>query len=287
MTTPPDAGSTASYVDLHAHSTASDGALPPSDAVAAAKAAGLEAFALTDHDTLAGIAEAQVAADAAGIRLVPGVELSVHRGAEEIHLLGLHIRDVKALQERLARYREFRRARAEEMVQRLQANGVPVQMDAVLAEADGGAIGRPHVARALVSGGHAKDMREAFDRWLGAGKPAYVDKERLDIEDGIALIHEAGGISVLAHPGSGGRREFIEPLVAIGLDGVEVRHPSHSRDDEQRLAALAAHFGLVISGGSDWHGAQQGGRVLGAMKVPAAWLATQDQLVAQRRGAAA
>lgn len=292
MTAPRGAAGTgaeqaASFVDLHAHSTASDGALPPSEAVAAAHAAGLAAFALTDHDTLGGIAEAQVAADALGLRLVPGVELSVHRGAEEIHLLGLHIRDVKAMQDRLARYREFRRARAVQMVERLNANGIAITMDAVETEAAGGAIGRPHVARAMVAGGFAKDLREAFDRWLGAGRPAYVDKERLDIEDGIALIHAVGGIAVLAHPGSGGRRESIEPLVAVGLDGVEVRHPSHSRDDEQRLAALAAHFGLVISGGSDWHGAQQGGRVLGAMQVPMAWLEAQDRRVAERRGAGA
>lgn len=278
-----DAAGAAAFVDLHAHSTASDGALPPSEAVSAAHAAGLAAFALTDHDTLAGIPEAQVAADALGLRLVPGVELSVHRGAEEIHLLGLHIRDVKELQERLARYREFRRTRAVQMVERLNANGIAVTMEGVEREADGGAIGRPHVARAMVSGGFAKDLREAFDRWLGAGRPAYVDKERLDIEDGIALIHAVGGIAVLAHPGSGGRRESIEPLVAVGLDGVEVRHPSHSRDDEQRLAALAAHFGLVISGGSDWHGAQQGGRVLGAMQVPMTWLEAQDTRVAERR----
>lgn len=282
---PADPTHAASFVDLHAHSTASDGALPPSEGVAAAHAAGLAAFALTDHDTLAGIPEARVAAEALGLRLVPGVELSVHRGAEEIHLLGLHIRDVTVMQDQLARYREFRRTRAEQMVERLNAHGIAVTMAAVEAEADGGAIGRPHVARAMVSAGFAKDLREAFDRWLAAGRPAYVDKERLDIEDGIALIHDVGGIAVLAHPGSGGRRESIEPLVALGLDGVEVRHPSHSRDDEQRLAALAAHFDLVVSGGSDWHGAKQGGRVLGAMQVPMQWLDAQDRRVAERRGA--
>lgn len=274
----------ASFVDLHAHSTASDGALPPTEAVQAAHAAGLVAFALTDHDTLGGIAEAQVAADACGLRLIPGVELSVHQGADEVHLLGLHIRDVRQLQERLEVIRGFRRTRAESIVAKLNAAGIPMPFDAVLRQADGGAIGRPHVARALVAGGHVRDAREAFDRWLGAAKPAYVDKERLDIADGIRLIHDAGGIAVYAHPGSEGRREKIEPLVAAGLDGIEVRHPSHSREDELRLASLAAFFGLVVSGGSDWHGAMQGGRVLGAMQVPSSWLDLQDRRVRERRG---
>ncbi|MHB1299128.1 MAG: PHP domain-containing protein, partial [Gemmatimonadaceae bacterium] len=121
----------------------------------------------------------------------------------------------------------------------------------------------------------------------GAGKPAYVDKERLDAVDGIAIIHRAGGIAVLAHPGSDGRRERIEPLVAAGMDGVEVRHPSHNGEDIKRLTALAEFFGLVPSGGSDWHGAMQGGRVLGAMQVPMAWLEAQDARVAARRAAAA
>jgi predicted metal-dependent phosphoesterase TrpH len=284
VTAPLDAGTPASFVDLHAHSTASDGALAPAAAVRAAHAAGLAAFALTDHDTLAGIAEAQAEADALGLRLVPGVELSVHRGSDEVHVLGLHIRDVDALQLRLETFRGFRRTRAEQMVTKLNAAGVPVTFASVLEQSAGGAIGRPHVARALVAGGWVKDLREAFDRWLGAGKPAYVDKERLDIADGIAMIHEAGGIAVYAHPGHEGRRETIEPLVAVGLDGVEVRHPSHSREDELRLASLAAFFGLVVSGGSDWHGAMQGGRVLGAMQVPSSWLELQDRRVRERRG---
>jgi 3',5'-nucleoside bisphosphate phosphatase len=212
------------------------------------------------------------------------VELSVHLGSVEVHLLGLHIRDVEALQGRLEIYRGFRRRRAEEMVARLVAAGVPVTFEAVLAEAAGGAIGRPHVARALLAAGHVRDMREAFDKWLGAGRPAYVDKERLDIADGIRLIHETGGIAVWAHPGNDGRREQVEPLVAAGLDGIEVRHPSHSREDELRLASLAAFFGLVVSGGSDWHGAMHGGRVLGAMQVPHTWLELQDRRVRERRG---
>jgi predicted metal-dependent phosphoesterase TrpH len=273
----------APHVDLHAHSTASDGSQSPEAAVRSAHKAGVAALALTDHDTLAGIAEAQQTADALGLRLVPGVELSVHQGEHEVHLLGLHIRDVDALQDAVALYRDLRRARAESKVARLNALGVAGTMDEVLAAAAGGAVGRPHVARALIGGGHVKDAREAFDRYLGAGRPAYVDKERLDIADGIALIHRAGGIAVLAHPAGEGRRERIEPLVAMGLDGLEVRHPSHSGEDRKRLEALAEFFGLVLSGGSDWHGAGHGTRALGAMKVPMAWLEAQDARVAKVR----
>lgn len=283
MSGEPGATIVAAHVDLHAHSTASDGAKSPAAAIAAAHAAGLAAFALTDHDTLGGVPEAQAAADAVGLRLVPGVELSVHQGEVEVHILGLHIRDVSAMQSQLEIYRDRRVTRAEAIVERLGTLGVPLEMSAVLTAADGGAVGRPHVARALVAGGHVRDNREAFDRYLAAGRPAYVDKERLEVAEGIALIHAAGGIAVMAHPAGDGRRERIEPLVALGLDGLEVRHPSHSSEDAKRIKALADFFDLVPSGGSDWHGAMQGGRVLGALNVPFEWLEAQDARVARRR----
>ena len=283
MSGEPGATMVAPHVDLHAHSTASDGAKSPADAIAAAHAAGLAALALTDHDTLGGIPEAQAAADAVGLRLVPGVELSVHQGEVEVHILGLHIRDVSAMQSQLEIYRDRRVTRAEAIVERLGTLGVPLEMSAVLTAADGGAVGRPHVARALIAGGYVKDNREAFDRYLAAGRPAYVDKERLEVAEGIALIHAAGGIAVMAHPAGDGRRERIEPLVALGLDGLEVRHPSHSSEDAKRIKALADFFDLVPSGGSDWHGAMQGGRVLGALNVPFEWLEAQDARVARRR----
>lgn len=277
-----DAASPPRHVDLHAHSTASDGTATPTGAVESANRAGVVALALTDHDTLAGVPEAQVAADRLGLRLVPGVELSVHQEGVEVHLLGLHIRDVAGLQAELEAIRDQRRLRAIAMVEKLAAAGAPIAIEAVLAEAAGGAIGRPHVARALVAAGHVKDQREAFDRFLAAGRPAYVDKARLEIADGIAMVHRAGGLAVIAHPGAEGRRERIEPLVPMGLDGLEVRHPSHSAEDVKRLDALAQHFGLVVSGGSDWHGAMQGPRVLGAMRVPEAWLEAQDARLAAR-----
>lgn len=236
----------------------------------------LSAVAVTDHDTCASVAEVTRLAEGSGIRVVPGVELSVHDDSgREVHLLGLHLADLSLIESELQRLRGARRTRAVTIVEKLNAAGIAVTMDAVLAEADGGAIGRPHIARALVKLGVASGLQDAFDKWLGGGKAAYVEKERLGVADGIALVHRAGGIAVYAHPGWEGTRERIEPLVALGLDGVEVRHPSHGSEDIKRLKALVDHFGLVPSGGSDWHGAAAGPRLLGCMKVNPEWLDLQ------------
>jgi len=270
------------YVDLHMHSTASDGSRAPGDVVREAKRVGLAAIALTDHDTLAGLPEAEQVGREIGVRVVRGIELSAVEGDVETHILGLHLADTTAMEAQLIALREMRRTRAERMVVKLNDLGVRVEMAAVLEQSAGGAIGRPHVARALIAEGWAVDFRDAFERYLGNGKPAYVAKDRLAARDAIDLIHGAGGIAVLAHPAQGGTRERIEAFVRDGLDGVEVRHPSHSSEDIARLGALVEHFGLVPSGGSDWHGASEGARTLGMMRVPAAWLARQDDLVAVR-----
>jgi predicted metal-dependent phosphoesterase TrpH len=282
VTAPAPVGPT---VDLHVHSTASDGHLPPTAVVEAARAAGLTAMALTDHDTVGGVAEAQAAGERLGVRVVAGAELSAHLFGEEIHLLALHIDRVDVIATELTRFRDDRVTRAEQMVARLGQHGVTVTMDDVLREAAGGAVGRPHVARAVVASGAARDVREAFDKFLGDGRPAYVDKPRLEARDAIALAHAAGGIAVWAHPKGEGRREKVEPLVAAGLDGLEVLHPVHNADDRARLQALADFFGLVVSGGSDWHAVPDHPRVLGLMQVPLAVLERQDERVAARRRA--
>ena len=271
------------YVDLHAHSTASDGSKAPMAVVAAARAAGLAAIALTDHDTTAGIDEAVEAGRGLGIRVIPGVELSAMEAEREIHVLALHLARIDAIEGALRGFRDGRIARAEQIVAKLNALGVPITMDAVLAQAAGGAVGRPHVARALINEAWARDSRDAFDRYLGAGKPAYVPKVRLSVAEAIELAHAGGGLAILAHPGPEGRRETIERYAALGLDGVEVRHPGHSNEDIARIGTLVDFFGLVPSGGSDWHGASDGPRVLGAMRIPADWLARQDARVAERR----
>jgi 3',5'-nucleoside bisphosphate phosphatase len=281
---PPARG--ARYVDLHMHSTASDGALPPTAVVEAARAAGLEAIALTDHDTVAGVTEARAAGERLGVRVVAGVELSAHDADREIHLLGLHLQNVDEVEHRLAEFRAMRHRRAEQIVAKLNALSIPVTLESVLAESAGGAVGRPHIARALIAGRWARDHREAFDRYLGYGRPAYVAKERLTSADAVRIAHDAGGICVFAHPGQDGSRERVERLVAAGLDGLEVRHPSLSAEDQLRLNALVDHFGLVRSGGSDWHGQTEGPRTIGMMQVPADWLERQEERAAQVRARA-
>lgn len=266
---------TARHIDLHLHSTASDGTNAPEVVVLAARDAGLHALALTDHDTVDGIPAAREAARAAGIELVPGVELSAYEGANEVHVLGLHITRLEEIRDALGVFRAARRERAEGIVRLLNGLGVRISFDDVLAVARDASIGRPHVARALVENGWAMDLRDAFDRYLGAGRPAYLDKRRITIPEAIDLIHRSGGIAVFAHPGAEGSRERIETLASMGLDGVEVIHPSHSAEDRARLLALTRHFNLVPSGGSDSHGSADGVRVVGSMKVPGEWLELQ------------
>jgi predicted metal-dependent phosphoesterase TrpH len=272
----------AGFIDLHTHSTASDGARAPADVARAAKAAGLSAFALTDHDTIAGLADARAAASLVGIRLINGVELSAVEGDTETHVLGLHLSEFGELEHRLVELREMRLTRAARIVERLNALKIPVTIDSVLHQAAGGAVGRPHVARAMIAGGWALDFREAFEKYLGNGRPAYVGKERLSIPDAIDLIHRAGGLAVLAHPGGGCPRDRIASLAGVGLDGVEVLHPGHSWDDSRRLDAWASELDLVRSGGSDWHGSNDTARALGIMRVPEQWLAEQASRVAAR-----
>ena len=243
---------------------------------------GLSAIALTDHDTVAGIAEATAAAAVLGVRVVPGVELSAVEGDVETHILGLHLSDIRDLETRLIVLREMRHTRAERIVLRLNELGVRITLPAVLDQAAGGAIGRPHIARAMIAEGWAVDFRDAFDRYLGNGKPAFVSKDRLPVSEAIQLIHGAGGIAVLAHPASSGTRDRVQAFVALGIDGLEVRHPSHTPEDVARLSALVDYFGLVPSGGSDWHGSGDGPRTLGAMRVPAEWLDRQDGRVRAR-----
>jgi predicted metal-dependent phosphoesterase TrpH len=272
----------ARFVDLHTHSTASDGSRLPREVVRAAHDLGLAAIALTDHDTVDGLDDARDEGDSLGVRVIAGVELSAVEGNAETHLLGLHLADVNRLAAGLRDLRTMRLTRAERIVNRLNELGVKVTIEEVLEQAAGGAVGRPHIARALLNNGWASDIRDAFDRYLGNGRPAFVAKDRLSMSDAIAMIHDAGGLAVLAHPGAAGTRARIESLVALGLDGVEVKHPGHSAEDSVRMLALVEHFRLVPSGGSDWHGLPDGGRALGGMRVPLAWLDRQEQAVTAR-----
>ena len=276
-----------SEIDLHLHSTASDGILPPAQVVEAAKAAGLSVIALTDHDTVAGVHEAVQAGEGLGVRVIRGVELSAHEEASgrEVHMLGLHVTRLDALERELTALRAKRMERARQIVERLAQVGVAIGFESVLAQSGGGAVGRPHIARAMIQAGAVADQREAFDRYLGQGRAAFVPKSPFLIGDAIRIVHDAGGLAVWAHPSHTATRERVERLVALGLDGLEVRHPSHSADVAAGLEALCDFFGLVPSGGSDWHG-PVGERALGGQVVPREWLERQERLVASRLPAA-
>lgn len=272
------------FVDLQTHSTASDGVLAPGAVVEAAARVSLAALALTDHDSIAGLPEAEAVGERVGVRIVAGVELSAFHEDDEYHLLGLHIRDREALERELLGFRDERIQRAERIVARLEELGAPITLDAVLAHAANGAVGRPHVARSLIDAGHVRDFRDAFDRYLGWGKPAYVEKGTLEVTDAIALLHRCGALAVWAHPGDLATESRLTKLKALGLDAVEVLHPSHPQPLAERIYDRAERIGLLPSGGSDWHGNTDGARQLGGQHVPYIWLTRQDDAMRERDG---
>lgn len=253
--------------DMHSHSTASDGTCPPEEVMRRASAAGLDAIALTDHDTVAGH-RAAAAALPPGLTLVPGMELSCRLQGHSVHLLGYLFDPADAeLAAECARIRESRVHRARAMVERLDELGVPVTWEQVSTLAGDGVVGRPHIARAMVAVGVISSPDEAFGPdWIGTGGRAHVTRYALDPARAITLIRAAGGVTVLAHPRAGARAwmmpdDVIADLAAAGLHGVEVWHPDQDQAQRAQLTALAADLGLVASGGSDDHGALTGYRI--------------------------
>jgi predicted metal-dependent phosphoesterase TrpH len=277
-----DARRAGATVDLHLHSTASDGLLAPAAVVAAARSVGLVAIALTDHDTVDGVREARQAAERDGIRMVAGIELSAEEDTDEVHVIGLHLEDLDRLSESLRELREARVVRARVIVDRLRELGAVISFDAVMGYSAGGAVGRPHVARALIDAGLARDFRDAFDRYLGIGRPAYVPKRRLSAAEAIQLVHSSGGLAFWAHPGECGSEQRVRALVEVGLDGLEVLHPSHSADEVPRLSALCEAIQLLPTGGSDWHATPGTTRSLGNQAVPLSWLERHDAALSAR-----
>ena len=245
-------------IDLHAHTVVSDGTLTPTQLVELAARKGLAAIAVTDHDHLGGLAEARAAGERLGVEIVPGVELSVSHPSGDVHVLAYFVDpEEPRLAARLAEFRDVRASRGRLMVEKLRALGVDVTYEDVLAHAKEGAVGRPHIARALMAKGIVKSVNEAFERWIGDDSPAYVEKAKLDAREAIALVHGAGGVAVLAHPGllaEKGRDTLVRELAALGLDGVEVEHSRHPSEVRRRMRALAKELDLVETGGSDFHG---------------------------------
>lgn len=267
--------------DLHMHTTASDGTLAPAEMVALAHARGLEAIAITDHDTVAGLAEAAAAGARLGLTVIPGVELSCEVPKAEVHLLGYLCDFASPAMERLlAELRGGRRRRAAESVERLRQAGYAVALNEVLT-LGGESVGRPHIAAVLVAAGHAGSVKEAFDRFLTRGRVGYVPRPRLTPTEAIQAVRQAGGVPVLAHPGLIGNDDWVTAAIEAGVMGLEAYHSDHSPAQSHRYAEWAARAGLLITGGSDSHGDK------GARPVPPGYVRVTLSAVDNLRAAAA
>lgn len=273
-------------IDLHSHSTASDGTDSPAEVVRLAADVGLHALALSDHDTLEQLPEARAAAAAHGVRLVPACEISCElagRAPGSLHLLVYFVDDGPGpLQDRLGTLQAARHARNAQIVATLRRQGVDITVDDVLAEAGSGSVGRPHIARALLRRGAVGSIQEAFDLWLAKGRPAYFERERLDPEESIALAHASGGVTSVAHPatlglGGGALDELVGELAAAGLDALECEYGRYVSEQRVALRDLALRHGLAVTGGSDYHGENKPGLALG---VGEGDLAVPDELLA-------
>lgn len=286
-------------LDLHLHTIASDGQHTPAHIVQMARARKLDVIAITDHDTLDGIAPAQAEAarpDAGrAIRVLAGIELSAEDDAGDVHMLGYCFDTQSALlRAKLDEFRERRYTRGQDILDKLAEMGLPLAWERVLAYArqgneDAGArpasIGRPHIARAMVDAGYVDTVRTAFERYLHNGGPAYVSRARLTPEDSIALIHAAGGVAVLAHPGLLAHPvNMVERLVPAGLDGIEVWHPKNYENTRLNARAQADRHDLIMTGGSDFHGADLSTVSMGSEAPPAGAVAALEARAARYRG---
>jgi predicted metal-dependent phosphoesterase TrpH len=258
-------------IDLHSHSRASDGEYPAAEVAERAAAAGLGVWALCDHDTIAGLGDGAAAARRLGVRFVPGIELSAFLERREIHLLGHFVDPSHAT---LQRFEDFlavrRRIRMEQIIEKLAALGITLAAAEIERWSGGKTIGRPHVARAIVAVGAASTVKEAFDLYLGEGKPAYVQRYRLEAEEAVRLVRGAGGTTTIAHPGvSKLERYDVERLKAAGVDGLEVYHVDHNPSVREKYLRIAEALDLVPTAGSDYHGeAISPNRHLGDVSMP-------------------
>lgn len=244
-------------VDLHMHTTASDGLLSPSALVERAFDVGIKILSVTDHDTMAGIAEASDAAIDRGMKFLPGIEITAVYKRKDVHMLAYFLDNKQGkLADFLVQQRTDRIRRAQEMSTKLAKLGVPINIDEKIkqSESTGQAVGRPDVANALFAAGHVASVQEAFNRFLGDGCPAYVARKGMSPVDVVRMVTEVGGVTALAHPGLLKKDSLIPDLAGRGLDAIEVYHSDHTLSDESRYLRLAEEHGLVVSGGSDFHG---------------------------------
>jgi 3',5'-nucleoside bisphosphate phosphatase len=244
-------------IDLHTHTTASDGRCTPAELVVQASAAGVTVLSVTDHDTVAGCAAAAAACEAAGIEFVTGIEITAVRDEADVHVLGYFIDPAStSLRAFLADQRQQRVERVHRMIEKLAGHGIRLSADQVLQPAlddPSRSVGRPWVARALVAAGYVASSNEAFATWLSRGRPAFVAREGAAPGEVIARIHDAGGLASMAHPGLVKRDDWIPDLAAAGMDALEVYHTDHTAEDTDRYRAMAGRLHLAASGGSDYH----------------------------------
>ena len=245
-------------IDLHTHTTASDGRCTPEELVSRASRAGVTVLGLTDHDTVAGIRPAATACASAGIEFVAGIEITAIAAGIDVHVLGYFIdAESTSLESFLSEQRQRRIDRVQRIVERLAAHGIQLDADAILAPAVANpsiSVGRPWIARALIAGGHVADAGEAFEKWLATGRAAFVPRMGARPEEVFARIHEAGGIASLAHPARVSHDDWIPGFAAAGLDALEAYHSDHGKDATCRYLDMADQLGLAVSGGSDFHG---------------------------------
>ena len=257
------------FADLHLHTFFSDGTFSPEEVVAHGKRMGFAALALTDHDTIEGCERMAAACAAEHIEFIVGSELTAEFGEHELHILGYFLasKHPRLLGE-LAKFQEVRQNRIRDMVTRINALGVPLKVEDVFALANCRAPGRPHVARALVKAGFCTSLDEAFERFLKRDRPAWAPKMKMSATDAIALIHEAGGLAVMAHPGLNRCDEVIPSLVEMGLDGIECYHTKHTNHTAAHYLEITKRYGLLVTGGSDCHGMSKGKPLIGGIKLP-------------------
>ncbi|HYC61442.1 MAG TPA: PHP domain-containing protein [Thermoanaerobaculia bacterium] len=258
------------YADLHTHTYHSDGTRSPKEVVDVALAHGIEILAISDHDNLAAYYEIQPYAVSRGVTLIPAIELSCGHGGVDVHVLAYAFdAHDERIDKRLRGFREMRQRRGHAIVERLRSLGYTIAPERVDQLAAGGAVGRPHVARALVEAGYVATVSDAFDKLLGDGKPGYVDKERFRIDEAIALIKSAGGVTSIAHPTLYPDHSRLVPeLLDAGVDAVEVMHPAVDENHRERYANMARFRGKFWTGGSDDHGTVKTCQTLGTVKVP-------------------
>ncbi len=257
------------YADLHTHTNHSDGTRSSREVIDVARGHGLEIVSITDHDNLAAYFESKLYADSRGVKLIAGVELSCAFKGHDIHILAYAFDPLdERVEARLRSFRSTRADRGKRMVERLHSLGYRIDHDRVKQLAAGGALGRPHVARALVEAGHVQTVTEAFEKLIGAGKPAYVEKERFRIDEAVTLIHAAGGLTSVAHPTLYPNHEHIVPeILDLGIDAVEVVHPDVDEASREMYTNLARFKGKFTTGGSDDHGTVKTSETLGTIRV--------------------